>query len=122
MFPVAGSSAASSSSPASCAPPAGASGDYCGAGCQAQFSVGGVCASPPLPTNITVATNCSDAQHVAITFDDGPWTFSREIAQAFTAAGMNITFMVNGLNRACIYDEPFASDLLASFKDGHQIV
>ena len=68
---------------------------------------------------IRVIRNCVTPNAVAITFDDGPYTYTSQIAQRFTQAGGNVTFFMNGLNWACIYDH--AEAVKAAYDAGHQI-
>ena len=96
----------------------GGDADYCGVGCQPSWSFNGECRVPPAP-NVTVVTQCMDPDDVAITFDDGPFVYSADIAAAFTAAGGAVTFFINGLNFGCIYN--FADGLIAARAAGHQL-
>jgi peptidoglycan/xylan/chitin deacetylase (PgdA/CDA1 family) len=111
---------------------------YCGTGCQPSF---GTCLSsssqvqqhppsstssapPPNGTNapagtIRVIQQCTVPNTVAITFDDGPYLYTQQIANAFSQAGGKVTFFVNGLNFGCIFDR--AEALRAVFNAGHQI-
>lgn len=96
----------------------GGDADYCGLGCQPLWSFNGECKVLPAP-NVTVVTQCLDPKQVAITFDDGPFVYSADIAAAFTAAGGAVTFIINGLNFGCIYN--FADGLIAARAAGHQL-
>ena len=99
---------------------------HCGAGCQVGW---GRCSSPsttvPSSTPVTsvgplrVIENCVIPNAVAITFDDGPYKYTSEIAQQFTRVGGRVTFFVNGLNYGCIYEQ--AEAVKAAFDAGHQI-
>ena len=99
---------------------------HCGAGCQVGW---GRCSSPstilPSSTPVTsvgplrVIESCVIPNAVAITFDDGPYNYTSEIAQQFTDAGGNVTFFVNGRDFGCIYDH--AEAVKAAFDAGHQI-
>lgn len=63
--------------------------------------------------------NCVAPGTVAITFDDGPYSYTSQIAQQFSQAGGRVTFFMNGQNWACIYDH--AEAVKAAFNAGHQI-
>ena len=82
-------------------------------------------ANPALPSVVTsvgplrVIENCVIPNAVAITFDDGPYKYTSEIAQQFTRVGGRVTFFVNGLNYGCIYEQ--AEAVKAAFDAGHQI-
>lgn len=68
---------------------------------------------------VAVVTTCAVPGTVAITFDDGAYVDHAAIAAAFTAAGGRVTFFLNGLNWACIYDR--AEAIKAAYDGGHQI-
>eukprot|EP00731_Ephydatia_muelleri_P008197 Em0004g535a len=99
---------------------------HCGAGCQ----VGWERRSSPstiLPSSTPVTSvgplrvieSCVIPNAVAITFDDGPYKYTSEVAQQFTRVGGRVTFFVNGLNYGCIYEQ--AEAVKAAFDAGHQI-
>jgi peptidoglycan/xylan/chitin deacetylase (PgdA/CDA1 family) len=60
---------------------------------------------------------CANPQHVAFTFDDGPFTPSAQISRAFHSAGGKVTFFINGVNAGCIYNE--AAELREAYSFGH---
>ncbi|KAJ6464884.1 carbohydrate esterase family 4 protein [Mycena sanguinolenta] len=64
---------------------------------------------------------CIKPDDIAMTFDDGPYIYLRNISDQFTAAGAKATFFMNGNNWGCIY----APDRIASVKyvysKGHMI-
>ncbi len=68
---------------------------------------------------VTVTDRCTVPGTVAITFDDGPYIYTKAIADQFTAAGGKVTFYLNGLNYGCIYDK--ADEIQAAYNAGHQI-
>ena len=105
----------------------GSSAAHCGAGCQVGW---GRCSSsstpeppsnprPPTPNVPRIVKNCVIPNAVAITFDDGPYKYTANIAQQFTEAGGHVTFFVNGWNYDCIYEQ--AEVVKAAFDAGHQI-
>ncbi|KAG8932517.1 Carbohydrate esterase 4 protein [Tulasnella sp. 418] len=67
-----------------------------------------------------VFTSCTKAKTVALTFDDGPNTYHKEVADILTAAGVKGTFFVNGKLYKCIYENNGAA-LKYSYDKGHQI-
>lgn len=72
----------------------------------------------------TVITSCSVKNSFAMTFDDGP-LYGGKIATYLnglkTTPASKAPFFVNGNNWRCIYDYPYAEDLIARYKAGHQI-
>ncbi|QRV84215.1 chitin deacetylase [Ceratobasidium sp. AG-Ba] len=68
------------------------------------------------PTNGTekralarVYTGCTQSKTAAITFDDGPNTYTQTIVDTFNKAGGKTTFFFNGKNYNCIYDQTNAA-------------
>lgn len=65
-----------------------------------------------LPSNSTRAeipygnlvTACTVAKTVAITFDDGPYTWTSALIDSLDRAGVKATFFVVGKMYGCIYD------------------
>lgn len=68
-----------------------------------------------------VITSCSQSNTVAITFDDGPYQWTRSIVNKLNAAGARGTFFVNGNNFGCIYSGNNPSNLKYAYDQGHQI-
>lgn len=68
---------------------------------------------------IQIYNQCTVPGTVAITFDDGPFSYTQEIVDQFNAVNGKVTFFVNGMNFGCIYD--YASALQNAFNSGHQI-
>lgn len=56
-------------------------------------------------------TNCLSDDSIAMTYDDGPYTWERELTDMYADAGMHITYFINVNNWACSYDSPFAENL-----------
>ncbi|KAF8756197.1 Carbohydrate esterase family 4 protein [Rhizoctonia solani] len=50
-----------------------------------------------------VITSCTVPNTVALTFDDGPYSYIYDISKALVAAGAKGTFFFNGNNYGCIY-------------------
>lgn len=69
----------------------------------------------------TVYTTCVNANHVALTFDDGPYIYLRHVSDTLTAAGIQGTFFWNGYNYDCIYNADRVSDVQYVVKAGHEI-
>ncbi|KAF8709516.1 Carbohydrate esterase family 4 protein, partial [Rhizoctonia solani] len=68
-----------------------------------------------------VITSCSVPNTAAITFDDGPYLWTRNIVDKLDAAGAKGTFFVNGINFGCIYSGNNPSNLKYAYDQGHQI-
>ncbi|KAH7343776.1 carbohydrate esterase family 4 protein [Rhizoctonia solani] len=68
-----------------------------------------------------IITSCSQPNTAAITFDDGPYTWTRTIVDKLNAAGAKGTFFVNGNNFDCIYSGSNPSNLKYAYDQGHQI-
>jgi len=67
-----------------------------------------------------VITSCTTPNTVALTFDDGPYLYLKDISDTLSAAGAVGTFFFNGKNYDCIYDDQFASQVLYAVQQGHQ--
>lgn len=68
-----------------------------------------------------VVTECSVPNTVAITFDDGPYTWTKELVDFLDANGAKGTFFFNGDNYGCIYDEQNAERVKYVYDKGHQV-
>jgi len=68
-----------------------------------------------------VVTKCNKANHVALTFDDGPFKFLNNISDTLTAAGAKGTFFFNGNNYGCIYSAENVKRVKYAYQKGHQI-
>ncbi|CAE6413053.1 unnamed protein product [Rhizoctonia solani] len=68
-----------------------------------------------------VITSCTVPNTAAITFDDGPYIWTRNIVDTLDAAGAKGTFFVNGNNFGCIYSGSNPSNLKYAYDQGHQI-
>ncbi|KAF7332969.1 hypothetical protein MVEN_02402900 [Mycena venus] len=64
---------------------------------------------------------CINANDIALTFDDGPWIYLRDISDQFTAAGAKASFFMNGNNWDCIYNPDRIADVKYAYAAGHQI-
>ncbi|KAF9036289.1 carbohydrate esterase family 4 protein [Panaeolus papilionaceus] len=76
------------------------------------------------PTNspkAQVIRSCTVPGTAALTFDDGPYIFTKEAVDKLDAVGAKGTFFVNGHNWGCIYDEQYAANLKYAYDRGHQI-
>lgn len=62
---------------------------------------------------------CSVPGTVALTFDDGPFTFTDTVLNTLAAAGMKATFFLNGQNWANIND--YSSTVQRMVNEGHQV-
>ncbi|KAF8678954.1 Polysaccharide deacetylase [Rhizoctonia solani] len=68
-----------------------------------------------------VYTTCTQPKTLAITFDDGPNTYTKTIVDTLDKAGGKATFFFNGKNYNCIYDATNADRAKYAFDRGHQV-
>lgn len=68
-----------------------------------------------------VITRCTGHKVAALTFDDGPSQYLKNVSDALTAVGGKGTFFFNGNNWVNIYGEAPASNVLYAYQKGHQI-
>jgi len=68
-----------------------------------------------------VITKCTVPKTAALTFDDGPYTYTTEVANMLTAAGAKGTFFFNGNNYECIYAAENVARVKNAYEKGHQI-
>jgi len=71
------------------------------------------------PAPGTVITKCTNANQIALTFDDGPYNYEASLVQKLNAAGAKATFFVTGTLYNCIYSQ--RTQLKATYAAGHQI-
>ncbi|KDQ17144.1 carbohydrate esterase family 4 protein [Botryobasidium botryosum FD-172 SS1] len=74
-----------------------------------------------LGAGLNAVTSCTMPNTIALTFDDGPYTWHQKIVDMLEEAGGKGTFFVNGNNYECIYDEDSVTRLQYSYGKGHQI-
>ncbi|KDQ06201.1 carbohydrate esterase family 4 protein [Botryobasidium botryosum FD-172 SS1] len=58
---------------------------------------------------------------VALTFDDGPYSWHNQIVDMLDAADDKGTFFTDGNNYGCIYSNDSVSSMQYSYSRGHQI-
>ncbi|CEL52558.1 Bifunctional xylanase/deacetylase OS=Cellulomonas fimi GN=xynD PE=1 SV=1 [Rhizoctonia solani AG-1 IB] len=68
-----------------------------------------------------VYTTCTKPKTLAITFDDGPNTYTKTIVDTLDKAGGKATFFFNGKNYNCIYDATNAERAKYAYDHGHQV-
>ncbi|EUC57503.1 chitin deacetylase [Rhizoctonia solani AG-3 Rhs1AP] len=68
-----------------------------------------------------VYTTCTQPKTLAITFDDGPNTYTKTIVDTLDKAGGKATFFFNGKNYNCIYDTTNADRAKYAYDHGHQV-
>ncbi|KZV87801.1 glycoside hydrolase/deacetylase [Exidia glandulosa HHB12029] len=80
-------------------------------------------AMPPLEKRAlaTVYTKCKVANTVAITFDDGPYSYEQELITTLAKYKAKATFFLNGHNWACIYDDSRIAAVKALYAAGHEL-
>ncbi|CCO26450.1 Bifunctional xylanase/deacetylase Includes: RecName: Full=Endo-1,4-beta-xylanase D [Rhizoctonia solani AG-1 IB] len=86
-----------------------------------SIALGSVTQARPFKRQAQVITSCTVPNTAAITFDDGPYTWTRQIVDTLDAAGAKGTFFVNGNNFGCIYSGSNPSNLKYAYDQGHQI-
>ncbi|KAG8915707.1 Carbohydrate esterase 4 protein [Tulasnella sp. 408] len=72
-------------------------------------------------TLATVYSKCTTPNTVAITFDDGPYTWNTDIVNTLKQYNAKGTFFVNGNNYECIYSTANEQRLKTAYQAGHQI-
>ncbi|KDQ57934.1 carbohydrate esterase family 4 protein [Jaapia argillacea MUCL 33604] len=69
----------------------------------------------------TVYTKCKNSNQVALTFDDGPYIYEKQLSDLLTQNGAKGTFFINGNNYDCVYSSSIAANLKYTYQAGHQI-
>lgn len=64
---------------------------------------------------------CTQPNMVALTFDDGPYIWAKNVSDTLTAAGAKGTFFYNGKNWDCIYNPDEIDNVKYVYSKGHQI-
>ncbi|KAF9493316.1 glycoside hydrolase/deacetylase [Pleurotus eryngii] len=82
---------------------------------------GAVGAAPQKRAPAQVYRKCTVANTVALTFDDGPYTWLNDISDALSAARAQGTFFFNGNNFGCIYDDVNVRRVKYAYDNGHQV-
>ncbi|CAE6526854.1 unnamed protein product [Rhizoctonia solani] len=75
--------------------------------------------SPRAGANLV--TKCSVPNTVALTFDDGPYTWTQNLVDLLDQNGAKGTFFFNGNNFGCIYDQENAERVKYVYDKGHQV-
>ncbi|KAG2018540.1 chitin deacetylase [Coprinopsis cinerea AmutBmut pab1-1] len=76
----------------------------------------------PGPPQFQVVTKCTVKDTVALTFDDGPYLYTKDIVTTLSNSNAKGTFFFNGKNfGGCIYDQDRADAVKYAFEKGHQI-
>ncbi|CAG8523118.1 17622_t:CDS:2, partial [Racocetra fulgida] len=89
---------------------------YCGDGCQYGYGHCGI-----IRDGLNIIETCKKERTLAITYDDGPRTWTLSILGELKKHNIKATFFVNGHGEPdfCIYDH--AEILREIYKEGHQI-
>ncbi|CAE6499493.1 unnamed protein product [Rhizoctonia solani] len=88
----------------------------------ALCGVAQVSAAPFRPrAGASVVTKCSVPNTVAITFDDGPYTWTNNLVDLLDENDAKGTFFFNGNNFGCIYDDISAQRVKYVYDKGHQV-
>jgi peptidoglycan/xylan/chitin deacetylase (PgdA/CDA1 family) len=72
-------------------------------------------------TTPTLITSCTVPNTAALTFDDGPYMWIKNISDQLYEAGARGTFFVNGNNWDCIYSEDNVLGVQYAYAHEHQI-
>ncbi|KAK3809649.1 MAG: carbohydrate esterase family 4 protein [Linnemannia elongata] len=76
----------------------------------------------PITANaLAVIEKCTVPNTVALTFNGGPYQYTKDIVDALKAANARATFFVNGNNYVCIYNTDESFRLKYAYEHGHQI-
>ncbi|EJD50157.1 carbohydrate esterase family 4 protein [Auricularia subglabra TFB-10046 SS5] len=67
-----------------------------------------------------IIRSCKVANTVAITFDDGPYSYQQELLTTLAKYNAKATFFLNGRNWACIYDDARIASIKALYAAGHE--
>ncbi|KAG8759682.1 Carbohydrate esterase 4 protein [Ceratobasidium sp. 423] len=68
-----------------------------------------------------LVTKCSVPNTAALTFDDGPYTWTQNLVHLLDENGAKGTFFFNGDNFGCIYDQENAARVKYVYDKGHQV-
>ncbi|KAG5730085.1 Chitin deacetylase [Termitomyces sp. T112] len=68
-----------------------------------------------------VITKCTVPNTAALTFDDGPYIYLKNVSDTLSAAGATGTFFFNGQNYDCIYTRESVDGAAYAYSKGHQI-
>ncbi|CAG8493274.1 20961_t:CDS:2 [Racocetra persica] len=98
--------------------------DHCGDGCQEGYGVCGLAVNNNTnigEDGIQVITTCQNPNILALTFDDGPRSWTNELLDKLDEYGIKATFFINGHNQydSCIYD--YADIIQRAYYSGHLI-
>ncbi|CAE6445168.1 unnamed protein product [Rhizoctonia solani] len=69
----------------------------------------------------SVVTKCSVPNTIALTFDDGPYTWTSDLVDLLDENDAKGTFFFNGNNFGCIYDDANAKRVKYVYDKGHQV-
>ncbi|TFK31595.1 carbohydrate esterase family 4 protein [Crucibulum laeve] len=68
-----------------------------------------------------VISRCTVPNTIALTFDDGPHIYLRDIVNLLNSNGAKGTFFFNGNNYGCIYSTANADNVKYAYQQGHQV-
>jgi len=68
-----------------------------------------------------VITHCTVPNTAALTFDDGPYIYAKDVVNTLDSNGVKGTFFYNGNNYRCIYDQDMSSNVKYAYDHGHQV-
>jgi peptidoglycan/xylan/chitin deacetylase (PgdA/CDA1 family) len=68
-----------------------------------------------------VIEHCTVPNTAALTFDDGPYIYMKDIVNILDQNGAKGTFFYNGNNYRCIYDQDMVDNIKYAYSHGHQV-
>ncbi|KAJ7590664.1 carbohydrate esterase family 4 protein [Mycena floridula] len=68
-----------------------------------------------------VVTSCVLPKTAALTFDDGPWIYNKDVVDTLVANNATGTFFFNGDNYDCIYSSDAMARIKYVYAHGHQV-
>ncbi|KAF7761576.1 CAZyme family CE4 [Agaricus bisporus var. burnettii] len=68
-----------------------------------------------------VINRCSTPNTAALTFDDGPYIYMKDIVDLLDQNNAKGTFFYNGNNYRCIYDPDMVDNVKYAYNHGHQV-
>ncbi|KAI5809971.1 hypothetical protein DFH27DRAFT_606391 [Peziza echinospora] len=104
--------------------------DHCGSGCQSGFGACTGSTETPgsgrgaVPYGVRI-DSCTVPGTIALTYDDGPYTWTSQLVDILDSYGVKATFFVTGnnLGKGAIDDPstPWADVIRRTYQSGHQI-
>jgi len=71
--------------------------------------------------SVPVYSTCSKGNTFALTFDDGPYSYGKDVVTNLNNNNAKGTFFVNGFNYGCIYDQGSVDQIKSRYAQGHML-